>query len=137
MVLVKTTDSKPVDMVQNTWQPFFQQATAFTPLASHDKSIVGFKVSLHNAAVESMDLYVNTSTHLLSSCVLYYREKFNFDKKNKSSEPDAPKVVMNYTKIDTNPTFGKAFFSIDKYVTNKGKKWQLTAAYKNWQLIVR
>jgi Txe/YoeB family toxin of Txe-Axe toxin-antitoxin module len=135
IMLSKTVSHNLSDLLRNTWQDLFKQATAFAPLPATENGITGFKIPLNNPSVSEMEIYINNETHLLSSCVLYYRETFSFDAAKKD-EPKAPKVVMTYKNINTNPTFAPAFFSIDKYVTAKNGKWQLSPAYKNWRLDV-
>jgi hypothetical protein len=136
IVLSKAIAQNMEETMKVNWQMFFKLATSYTPIPSKDKTTIAYKVGIGGGAVETMEMYIDAETHLMKSCVLYYRESHTFDKSRGKNKPEQPKLVMNYKKINTNPTFTESTFSTDKFVVKKGNTWQLAPAYKNWTLKV-
>ena len=136
MTIAKTVAQSMEETMKVNWQQLFKLATAYMPMPAKDKNTVSYKVSIGAGAVETMEMTIDTETHLMKSCVMYYRESHTFDKSRGKNTPEQPKLVVNYKKINTNPAFTPATFNINKFVQQKGNTWLLTPAYKGWTLTV-
>ena len=82
-----------------------------------------------------IDIYINSTTHLLEEMVLYYGRPVDYSKDPRNPDLHYSKMRITYTN-NTSKKLSNSDFSINKYIVVKGSKPALTEKYKSYELIL-
>lgn len=103
-----------------------------------DGNIKYYKLRFDNAPFSlynSIDIYFNGETFLLTKLLLYFREEIDLNADDKIQVKEKPRLEISYTSIDTSPVFDPGQFSEARYISIAGKKITCTQAYSAYHLI--